>query len=226
MANARDVGRALTKGTIPTGAAGGALRRVLEIAIDGVSKLPSAKSVAARQLQHHGDVEAAITALVAQHIRLASAQGFVTNVGGLVSQVVTVPANLAGVAVVQIRLVAAIAHLRGYDVNDPRVRTGLMMCLLGGEEVERRVKSAELPTVPIAVATAPVFDPTLDALVADTVLSDLLAKVGGKRMALVVSRRVPLLGGGVGAVMDGLTTRAVGRYASEQFAPRRRVTPA
>ena len=31
------------------------------------------------------------------------------------------PANLAGVALLQGRMVGAIAHLRGYDVDDPRV---------------------------------------------------------------------------------------------------------
>ena len=79
------------------------------------------------------------------------------------------PANLAGVAVVQVRMVAAIAHLRGYDLDDNRVRTALVMCLLGGEEIAKRIVEGKLPTSPMAVATAPVFDPELDRQVAEEV---------------------------------------------------------
>ena len=93
---------------------------------------------------------------------LASAQGFVTNIGGVATLPVAIPANIAGVAIVQMRMVAAIAHLRGYDLNDNRVRTALVMCLLGGEQVANRIAAGQLPTSPMAVATAPMFDPELD----------------------------------------------------------------
>ena len=46
-----------------------------------------------------------------------------TNIGGVATLPVAIPANITGVAIVQIRMVAAIAHLRGYDLNDNRVRT-------------------------------------------------------------------------------------------------------
>jgi hypothetical protein len=225
---AQEVGRAIARGIAPVarsvspGAAGGALRRVLELAIDGPGRLPGARTVAAKHLQRHGgSVEEAIDSLVAHHVRLASAQGFVTNLGGLVALPVAIPANLTGVAVVQVRMVAAVAHLRGYDVNDLRVRTALVMCLLGGDEVTKRIGDGSLPTSPMAVATAPVFDAALDRQVAEAVLADLMSRIGGKNLALVVTRRVPLLGGGVGAVVDGLATREIGAYAKAELLRRR-----
>ena len=144
-----------------------------------------------------------------------------TNIGGLAALPVTMPANLAGVAVVQVRMVAAIAHLRGYDLDDNRVRTALVMCLLGGEQVAKRIVEGKLPTSPMAVATAPMFDPELDRQVAEEVTADLAARIGGKNLALVVTRRVPLLGGGIGAVMDGLATHQIGRYAKGELLRRR-----
>ena len=108
-----------------------------------------------------------------------------TNLGGVAALPVTVPANLAGVAVVQVRMVAAIAHLRGYDLDDNRVRTALVMCLLGGEQVAKQIAEGTLPTSPMAVATAPMFDPELDRQVAEEVAGDLAARVGGKNMALL-----------------------------------------
>jgi uncharacterized protein (DUF697 family) len=203
-------------------AAGGALRRVLEIAIDGVGKLPSAKTVAARQMERHGgSVDAAIDSIIDIHVRLGSAQGFVTNLSGAVLLPIAIPANLAGIAVVQVRMVAAIAHLRGYDLNDSRVRTALVMCLLGGEQVARQIAKGKLPTSPMAVATAPIFDPDLDRQVAEEVVADLISRVGGKNLALVVTKRVPLVGGGIGALMDGIATHQIGRYAKSELVQRR-----
>ncbi len=203
-------------------AAGGALRRVLELAIDGYGKLPGAKASAARQLQRSGgSSDAAIETLIDIHVGLASAQGFVTNLGGVAALPVSIPANLTGVAVVQVRMVAAIAHLRGYDLNDNRVRTALVMCLLGGEQVVKLIKEGKLPTSPLAVATAPVFDPHLDAQVAEEVVSDLAGRIGGKNLALVVTKRIPLVGGGIGAVVDGVATAQIGKYAKSELVRRR-----
>jgi uncharacterized protein (DUF697 family) len=195
---------------------------VLEVAIDGIGRWPSAKTVASRQLERHaGSVDAAIESIVSSHVRLASAQGFVTNLGGFATLPVAVPANLTGVAVVQVRMIAAIAHLRGYDLDDNRVRTALVMCLLGGEQIARFIVDGRLPTSPMAVATAPVFDPELDRHVAEEVVGDLMARIGGKNLALIITKRVPLVGGGIGAAVDGYATHQIGRYAKSELARRR-----
>src|ERR671917_949364 len=177
MPLAQDVGKLIARGMGPVATivapqlAGGALRRVLELAIDGYGRLSGAKAHAARQLQRNGgSVDDAISSIIDFHVRLASAQGFVTNLGGLVALPVAIPANLTGVAIVQVRMVAAIAHLRGYDLDDNRVRTALVMCLLGGEQIAKHILSGRLPTSPMAVATAPVFDPELDRQVGEEVL--------------------------------------------------------
>ena len=218
---ARGIGPVATAVAKPQ-AAGGALRRVLELAIDGYGKLPGAKASAARQLQRSGGAsDAAIESLIDFHVRLASAQGFVTNLGGVAILPVAIPANLTGVAVVQVRMVAAIAHLRGYDLNDNRVRTALVMCLLGGEQVVKLIKEGKLPTSPMAVATAPVFDPDLDRRVAEEVVTDLAGRIGGKNLALVMTKRIPLVGGGIGAVMDGVATAQIGKYAKSELLRRR-----
>ena len=168
-----------------------------------------------------GSVDEAISSIIDHHIRLASAQGFVTNIGGVAALPVAIPANITGVAIVQVRMVAAIAHLRGYDLNDHRVRTALVMCLMGGEQIAKHIVEGTLPTSPMAVATAPIFDPELDRLVADEVLSDLAARIAGKNVALAIVKRVPLMGGGVSAIMDGIATYQIGRYATGELMRRR-----
>jgi hypothetical protein len=206
------------------GPVGGALRRVLNAAINGVGKAPGARTMAGRQLvRHHGDHEAAIRAIVAQHAVAGGVGGFVTNLGGVVTTLASLPANMASLALTQSRMVAAIAHLRGYDLDDPRVRSAVVMCLLGRALVDDLVAKGELPSTPIGVATAPVSDPLLEQQICEKVLTAWMGQIGGKQAIALIGKRVPVIGGGVGAATDGFSTRAVGRYAASQFVTRRQV---
>jgi uncharacterized protein (DUF697 family) len=202
-------------------AAAGVLRQILELAIDGYQRFPGAEQLADSKLAKcGGDPQLAIDAVIDQHIRLAGVQGFATGLGGLVTLPVSLPANLTGIAIVQARMVAAIAHLRGYDLDDPRVRTAVITCLLGEDGVTDRLKKASLVSSPLAIATAPVFDPELDRQVAGEVVGELIARISGKKMALTVTRRVPLLGGAVGAGVDGWSTFRVGQFADKSLVRR------
>ena len=146
MANAAsDFGKQLVTRTPEV--AGGVLRSIIEFAINGNSAFPGAKTTAARSLQAKGEREAAIDQVVLQHIGLASAQGFLTSVGGLITLPVGLPANLAGLAVLSVRMIGSIAHLRGYDVDDRRVRAALTLAMLGDDEVRRLVADGKLPTL-------------------------------------------------------------------------------
>lgn len=200
--------------------AGNVLRTLLEFAIDGNGTLPGAKAAAARALQSRREHEAAVDWLVKQHVGLAGAQGFLTNLGGLLTLPVALPANLAGLAVVQMRMIAGVAHLRGYDVDDRRVRAALTLLMIGEDEVRKQVGSGRLPTTPMMIATAPVFDPSLDRAVSERVFGDLGTKMAGKHVVVQVAKRIPLVGGGVGAAADGYLTYALGQYARREFVRR------
>lgn len=219
MANAAsDFGKQLVTRTPEM--AGGLLRSIVDFAIDGSPAFPGAKATAARSLQSKADREGAIDALVRYHVSMASAQGFMTSVGGLLTLPVGLPANIAGMAVLGVRMIAAIAHLRGYDVDDRRVRAALTLAMLGDDEVRRLVADGKLPSSPLAVATAPVFDPALERTISERVMGSLAGRIGGKHVAVVVVRRIPLVGGGVGAAVDGWLTFGLAAYARREFIPR------
>lgn len=200
--------------------AGNWLRQILVFAIEGNMSIPGAKDAAARALQSRGDHEAALDTLIRQHVGLAGAQGFLTNLGGLITLPVALPANLADLAVVQMRMIAAIAHLRGYDVNDRRVRSALTLAMLGEDEVRKQVASGRLASTPMGIATAPVFDPTLEHAVSERVFGDLGTKMAGKHVVVQVAKRIPLVGGGVGAAVDGWLTFGLAGYARREFIAR------
>ena len=190
-------------------------------AIHGVGPLPPAAAAAEAQLREQdGDVERAVHEVIENHVRYAGGQGFLTNIGGLATAALTIPANIAGLALIQCRLVAGIAHLRGYDLTDPRVHNAILACLLGEDAVKSLVKRRRIPAPPMAIATAPAHDPQLDRVMSAEVTSELLAKVAGKRVVTTVGRRVPVVGGIVGASADAFATWQIGRYADRELRPR------
>ncbi|WP_249423865.1 EcsC family protein [Nocardioides coralli] len=197
------------------------VREALNRAIEGVGPLPPAAQAADKQLaEQDGNVERAVHEVIENHVRLAGAQGFVTNLGGLVTAAVTIPANISGLALISCRMIAGIAHLRGYDLADPRTRNAILVCLLGEDTVTELVRKKQLPAPPMALATAPAHDAQLDRIVSTVVTSDLVAKVAGKRLATTLGRRVPVVGGLVGMGADGFSTWKVGRYADRELLPR------
>ncbi len=197
------------------------VQEALQRAINGAGPLPGAAKAADKQLEEqNGNVDAAIHELIENHVRYAGVQGFATNIGGLVTAALTIPANITGLAVLQCRMIAGIAHLRGYDLADPRVRNAILACMLGEDTVNSLVKKKKIPAPPMAIATAPTHDPHLDKVMAAEVTSELVTKVAGKRVATTVGRRVPVVGGLIGAGADGFATWQIGRYADRELLPR------
>lgn len=198
-----------------------AFRTVVALAIDGTDWFPGAKTVAGKHLQSKGSVEDAISSVVNSHIAMSGAQGFLTNIGGLAAMIIGAPANLTAVALVQTRMVAAMAHLRGYDLNETRTRHAVVTTLLGQRIVDDLVDKGSLPGAPLVVATAPAVDASLEQMISQRVMTALLTATGGKQVIGLIAKRIPLVGGGVGAATDSWNTAAVARYARDQFISRR-----
>jgi uncharacterized protein (DUF697 family) len=190
-------------------------------AIHGIGPLPPAAAAAAKQLaEQDGDVEKAIHELIENHTSMAAAQGFVANLGGIATAAATIPLNITGLALLQCRMVAAIAHLRGYSLSDPRVRNAILLTILGSDTVKGLVKQRKIPGSPMVIATAPTHDPGLDKIVAAEVTSAVVGRVVGKRAAGTVLRRVPVAGGVWGGSADAYATWQVGKYAARELRPR------
>jgi len=219
------VGKALAPhlSELAPGLTTGFVREAEHRAIVGVGPLSGAVRGSEKQLKEQkGNVERAVHEVIEFHVRLAGAQGFVTNIGGVVTAAFAVPANITGLALIQCRMIAGIAHLRGYDVHDPRVRNAILVTLLGEEGVAEMIKKKKLPASPWAIATAPTYDDTIDAQISSYVASDMITKVAGKRMASTAARKIPVVGGVVGLGADGFATWKIGRYADREFRPRNR----
>lgn len=193
------------------------VEQVLRVGVDGMGPVKGAVQVAEEQRRAaQGDTEAAVARLIATHVRLAAVSGFVTGAGGLVTLPVTLPASVTGLYVLGARLAAGIAHLRGYDVYSEEVRSAILVCLLGsgasgalgaaGVEIGQKSAVAALRKVP------------------GRVLIDLNKKVGfrlvtkaGTKGTINLMKLAPLAGAPIGATVDGLSCRAIGKYAKHAF---------
>jgi len=83
------------------------------------------------RLKWAGDREQSIGDLIPAHTRYAALVGFLTGFGGILSTPVAAPLNLSSVIVIQVRMIAAIARLRGYALTDPKAKMLVFISLAG-----------------------------------------------------------------------------------------------
>ena len=81
--------------------------------------------MAQRYLEENGTVSAAIDKLINWQITSAATTGFVTNLGGLATMPITLPANIAGVIAIQLRMIGAIAEMGGWHENTEEKKTAM-----------------------------------------------------------------------------------------------------
>ena len=109
---------------------------LLDIGLDGRGPIRSADQIADKALRKEGSTEEALEAVAAGATLGGGVGGFVTGVGGFVTLPVALPANVLEFYVQATRMVGSIASLRGYDVADERVRTAVLLTLVGSDAHE------------------------------------------------------------------------------------------
>ena len=98
-------------------------------AVNGISGLDSAQDMANDYLKKEGLLVDKVDSLIRWQNTKAGTSGFITGLGGFLTLPLTLPANITSVLYVQVRMVAAIAIMGGYDVKDDRVRTFVYSCI-------------------------------------------------------------------------------------------------
>lgn len=198
-------------------AANGLVERLLDVGIDGRGTFDSASQVAGTVQGRHGDAEGAIDEIVAEHTKLAAAGGFVTGLGGFITLPVALPANVIGFYVLATRMSAAIASVRGYDVTDPSVRSAVLLALVGADanDVLRKAGYAAGTGRLAGLATQRLPGPVLMA-VNKGVGFRMLTQLGRKTFSRL-GRGVPLVGGVLGAGLDGFMIRQIASHVRREF---------
>ncbi|HEY4530675.1 MAG TPA: EcsC family protein [Luteimonas sp.] len=193
-----------------------ALDWAYEKAVGGVAGLDSASDIADSYSKNGGSKIDQANSLIRWQNAKAGTSGFLTGLGGILIMPVTIPANLASVMYVQIRMIAAIAHLGGHDLRDDRVKTLVYACLTGNAAKEI------LKDVGIQVGKK--FAQSAIKNISGKTLQAINQKVGfrlltkaGEKGVINLGKTVPLLGGIVGAAFDSVTTNTIGNIARDTF---------
>lgn len=188
-------------------------------AVDGMPGLDGAEELAAKYAARHGNPDAAVKALIMSQTGLAGTAGFLTGIGGFIALPVAIPANLASAIYIQVRLIAAIAHLRGHDIRVPEVR-GLVLACLTGSKAADTLKSAGVRlgtrmTRDVAGWVSPML--VKKAQRATGVSATALVGAGN---AAKIGRLAPIVGGFVAGGVDAALTQLIGRTADRMFRSR------
>jgi uncharacterized protein (DUF697 family) len=185
-------------------------------ALAGLPGLNSAVELSESYLRQEGTLRQKANALIRWQNVKSGSSGFITGLGGFMTLPVAIPANLASVLFIQIRMIAAIAHMGGYDLRDDRVKSLIYACLAGN------VAKDILQEIGINAGTR-ITAHLIGRISEQTIISinqkvgfQLLAKSGSKG-AVNLGKAVPLVGGVIGGSFDTVMTNLIGNIARDVF---------
>lgn len=189
-----------------------------ETAVNGVAGMDSASEMAESYMRRGGTQVDQADSLIRWQCAKAGTSGFLTGLGGILVMPVTLPVNITSVIYVQIRMIAAIAHIGRHDLKDDRVKALVYACLTGNAAKD------VLKDIGIVVGTKL----TTNAIknISGKTLTAINQKVGfrlltkfGEKGAVNLGKAVPLVGGCVGATFDTAGTAIIGSIAKSVFIP-------
>ena len=192
------------------------LNSCYEKAVNGLPKMETAQDLAEKYLRKHNNVDDAINEFVNWQTAKCTTSGFLTGLGGLMTLPVALPANITSVLYVQIRMIAAIAHMRGYDLKDDQVRTFVYVALTGqaatdilkqaGIKIGTKMSANLIKKIPFAIIKQ----------INKAVGFRMITKFGQKGV-INLGKCIPVVGGVIGGGMDLFSTRTIAKTAQKVF---------
>ncbi len=193
---------------------------LLDTGIDGKGPFdPAARVADAALAKHGGDVEKAVDDVVRDHLKLVAASGFLTNLGGFVTLPVALPANVIGFYMLATRMSAAVARLRGYDIADPRIRSAVLLSLVGADSQDLLAKAGMVAPTGRLTALAAQRLPGPALMVVNKAVGFRILSTAGKKSFSRFGKSIPLVGGAVGAGLDGWLMKQLGDHVRTEFPP-------
>ena len=191
---------------------------IVDSAIEGVPPLSSASDLAQEYLidRSYTDSDDRVASLINWETSKNFTTGFVTGLGGLLTLPVAVPSALGASWIIQARMSGAIAIIDGHDLKEDRVRTLVLLSIIGdsakevlkqaGVKIGRKLTEKVVMQIPGKVLIE----------INKKVGFRLLTKAGEKGIINLI-RVVPVVGGFVTGGFDAAACRTVGKVAHNIF---------
>lgn len=203
--------------TADDGAINKVVGMLLDVGLDGRGPIDSATQIAESALREKGSAEEAVRAIARGTMLRGGVGGFVTGLGGFVTMPIALPANVLEFYVQATRMVGAIATLRGYDVADERIRTAVLLTLVGSRSDEV-LKKAGMATGGGRVTSMALRGlPPAALMVINKAVGFNLMRGVGTRVLGKLGRGVPIAGGFVGAGIDTYMMKKIADHAMREF---------
>lgn len=185
-------------------------------AITGIGGVDSAYKLGDDYLKTPGNLGEQVDRLIKWQVTSAATSGFMTGLGGFAIMPFTVPANVASVIYIQIRMIAAIAYMGGHDIRSDQVKTLVFVAMVGNGAKEilkdLGMRAGEKAVTELIKKTSV---KTLQSI-NDKVGSGLASKLGSKGIGKL-GKAIPFVGGIIGGTFDGASTNIIGKMAKRIF---------
>ncbi|MCO6515227.1 MAG: EcsC family protein [Snodgrassella sp.] len=202
-----------------------ALNWAYDKALDGsIPGTDSSYEMAENYLKGNANLIDKVNSLIRWQNTKSATTGFVSGLGGIIIMPVAIPANIATVLYVQIRMVAAVAIMGEYDVRDDRVKALAYACLAGNAAKDILKETGII--IGSKISTQLIKSISNETIIAinKRVGFKLLTKFGQKG-TINLGKMIPLVGGVIGGALDGISTNIVGNIARETFIESSAITP-
>ncbi len=193
---------------------------LLDAGIDGLGPLRSAHELAVWARAETTTHDTAVAKVARQTLVRGGIGGFVTGVGGFLTMPIALPANVVEFYIQATRMVGAIADLRGYDVNDPMVRTAILMTLVGSDADDVLAKAGLVggkQNKMVTLASGQL--PPAGLLMLNKAIGFRLMRGVGEKAFSRLGRGIPLAGGFLGGGIDMWMMKRIADHAMGEFPP-------
>ena len=193
------------------------LDSIYETVVDGIPHVSqSVEDLASDYLLKNDDINKAAKSLTRNQIAKCGTSGFLTGLGGIITLPVAIPANISSVWYVQMRMIATLAYIGGYDIHSDQVQTLTYVCLTGSGAADI-LKTA-------GINFAEQFSKAAIKKIPGEVCYAINRKVGfrfitkfGEKGVINLGKLVPVVGGVIGGITDVASTKIIAKNAEKIF---------
>lgn len=193
-----------------------ALNWFCDQAIDGLPRLISAEDLAKQYLERDGLLQDKVRLLIRAQTEKAAALGLLLGSAGLITLPIAIPADLASVLFIQLRMVAAIAYMGDPNITKDEMRTFALLCLTGHGTTDILREGASRSGEMLATEGIKKI-PGKTLIEINKRLGRRFFTKFGQTGVINLGKWVPLVGGIVGAAFDGGYTYGIGNAAKKTF---------
>lgn len=193
------------------------LDKLYDQSVQGIAKVsPPIEELADNYLEKDKNIETAAKKFIKYQIAKCTTSGFVSGLGGLVTLPVAIPANVGSVMYVQMRMIACLAYMGGYDTDSDQVQTLVYACL-AGISLDQVLKN-------VGIQFGTKVTMSLVRKIPGTVLTKINQKVGfrfltkfGTKGLINLGKAVPIVGGVISGGFDFAETKLIANRAYKMF---------